>query len=83
MYVISIYPRNFTKLCNIKFELSYPKYQTHVQQYFTKAENQAEVKLLGPLFDSDGFGNIISVNDSGITESYNNIAVILLVLIVL
>ena len=34
------------------------------------------------MFDSNGLGNIISINDPRITESYNNIAIILLVLIV-
>lgn len=62
---------------NIEFESSHLKYQTYIQRHFTKPRSLAEVKLLGPLFDNDGRGNIISANDVETAESYNNIVVIL------
>ncbi len=82
MRVIGIYPQKLTISSNIKFDSSHPKYQSQVQQYFSKPRSQADVKLLGPLFDNDGLGNIIFADNPKIIKGYNNIVVILLVLFV-
>ncbi len=82
MCVVSINPRKLVNSSNIEFEPIHPKYQTHVQRHFTKPGSSAEVKLLGPLFDSDGLDDIILADDPGTAEGYNDIAVILLALFV-
>ena len=69
MHIISIYSQKLANSSNIEFESSYPRYQTHVQQHFTKLESQAEFKLLKPLFDSNSFGNIISADNLRIAEA--------------
>ena len=53
-----------------------------MQQHFTNPGSPAEFKLLGPLFDSDALGDIISADDPGTVEGHNDIAVILLALFV-
>ena len=68
MRVISIYLQKLTNSNDIEFKSSHLKHQTHVQRHFTKPGSQAEVKLLGPLFDSDGLGNIISADDPETAE---------------
>ncbi len=82
MRVISIYPQKLAISSNIEFDSSHLKNQSQVQWHFTKSGSQAEFKLLGPLFDNDGLGDIISADDPKIAEGYNNIAVILLALFV-
>ncbi len=82
MRVVNIYSRKLANSSNIEFEPSHPKYQTHLQRHFTKTMNPAEVKLLGPLFDSDSLDNIISADDSRTVEGHKDIAVILLALFV-
>ncbi len=82
MRVISIYPCKLAILGNIEFVSSHPNSLTHVQQHFTKPGSQAEVKLLGPLFDNDGVSEIIPVDGPETPEGFNNIAVILLALFV-
>ncbi len=80
--VISIYPRKLAISGDIEFASSHLNSLTHVQRHFTKSGSQAEVKLLGPLFDNDGVGKIIPVDGPETPEGLNNIAVILLVLFV-
>ena len=80
MYVISIYSQKFAKSSDIEFNPSHPKYQTHMQQYFTKPGSLAKIKLLGSLFDSGSISNIISTDDPKIAKGHNDIAVILLAL---
>lgn len=63
MRVINIYLQKLTNFSDIKFESSHPKYQTDIQQHFTKPESLAKVKLLKPLFNGDSLGNIISADD--------------------
>ncbi len=82
MHIISIYLQKFAISSDIEFESSHPKYQTHVQRYFAKPRSQAEVKLLGPLFDNDGLGNIVSVDNLETAVGYTNIPMILLALFV-
>ncbi len=82
MRVIGIYPRKLAISSDIEFDSSHLKHQSQVQRHFTKPGSQAEVKLLGPLFDNDGLDDIISADDPKTAEGYNNIAVILLVLFV-
>ncbi|MCJ1342680.1 hypothetical protein MMC31_000867 [Peltigera leucophlebia] len=82
MRVISIYPRKLANSSDIEFESSHPRHQTHVQRHSTKPGSQADVKLIGPLFDSDGLSNIISADDPGTVEGHNDIVVILLALFV-
>lgn len=73
MHVISIYLQKFTNFNNIEFESNYPKYQTYIQQHFTKPKSPVEFKLLKLLFDSNGLGNIILTDDLRTAKSYNNI----------
>ena len=80
MYIISIYPQKLAIFSGIEFESSHLKYQTHIQQYFMKSGSQAEIKLLELLFDNDGLGNIIHIDDFKTIEGYNNIVTILLAL---
>lgn len=47
-----------------------------------KSKNQTKVKLLRPLFDSNGFDNIIFADNPKTARGYNNITIILLVLFV-
>ena len=82
MYVISIYLWKLANSNNIEFKPSHLRQQTYVQQHFTKPGSQAKIKLLGPLFDSDGLGNIIFADDPRTTEDYNDITIILLALFV-
>ncbi|MCJ1349552.1 hypothetical protein MMC31_007793 [Peltigera leucophlebia] len=82
MRVISIYPRKLANSSDIEFESSHPRHQTHVQRYSTKTGSQADVKLIGPLFDNDGLSNIISADDPRTAEGHNDIVVILLALFV-
>ncbi len=82
MHIVSIYPLKLANLSDIKFEPNHPKYQTHVERHFTKPESPAKIKLLGPLFDSDNFDDIISVDDPRTVEGHNNIVIILLTLFV-
>ncbi len=49
-----------------------------MQWHFIKLGSPAIVKLLEPLFDSDGFGDIILADNLGTAEGYNNITEILL-----
>ena len=53
-----------------------------MQWHFTKPESQTKVKLLGPLFSNDDFGNTIFANNPRTAKSYNDIALILLILFV-
>ncbi len=82
MRIVSIYPQKLANSSDIEFEPSHPKYQTHIQRHFTKLGSPAEVKLLGPLFDSDDLDDIILADDPGTAEGHNDIAVILLVLFI-
>ncbi len=82
MRVVNIYPRKLANLSDMEFEPSHPKCQTRVQRYFTKPRSLAEFKLLGPLFDSNGLGDIILADDPKIAEGYKNIAIILLALFI-
>ncbi len=59
IHIISIYPRKLAISSDIEFASSHPNNLTHVQRHFTKPGSQAEVKLLWPLFDNDGVGEII------------------------
>lgn len=72
-----------TNLSDIEFKSSYLRYEIHMQQYFIKLSNQAEVKLLRPLFDIDNIDNIIFVDNFGISKGQNNIVVTLSELFVL
>ncbi len=82
MRVINIYPRKLAISSDIEFVSSHPNSLTHVQRHFTKPRSQAEVKILGPLFDNDGIGEIIPVDRPETPEGLNDIAVILLTLFV-
>ncbi len=82
MCVIDIYPQKLAILSNIEFDSNHPKYQSQVQRYFIKLGSQAEVKLLGPLFDNDDLGDIISTDDFETAKGYNDIVMILLALLV-
>lgn len=82
MRIISIYPCKLIISGNIEFASSHLNNLTHVQQHFTKPRNQAEVKLLGPLFNNDGISKIIPADELETSESFNNMAVIFLILFV-
>lgn len=80
--VISIYPCKLAIPRDIEFASSHLNNFTHVQRHFTKPGSQAEVKLLGPLFDYDDVGEIITADRLETPEGLNNIAVIFLALFV-
>lgn len=82
MRIISIYPCKLTISGYIEFVFTYPNSLTYVQQHFTKPGSQTEVKLLGILFDNDDVDKIIPPDGPEISESLNNILVILLTLFV-
>ncbi len=82
MRIISIYPRKLAILGNIEFASSHPNSLTHVQRHFTKPGSQAEVKLLGLLFDNEGVNKIIPVDGPETPKGLNDIAVIFLALFV-
>lgn len=82
MRVIGIYPRKLAIQGDIEFAPSHRHNLTHVQRHFTKPGSQAEVKLLGQLFNSDGLGETMSIEGPETAEGLNDIAVILLALFV-
>lgn len=83
MRIVNIYLWKLANSSDIEFEFSHPEYQTHVQQHFIKPGSLAEIKLLRPLFNSDGYRDKISADDPRTAKDCNNIAVILLALFVL
>lgn len=82
VHVVSIFPWQFANSSDIEFESSYLIYQTHMQQHWIKPGSQAEVKLLGLLFDNDGLGNIIFADNLRTVKGHNNITIVLLALFV-
>lgn len=83
MRIISIYFQKFENLSNIEFIFVHPRYQSYVQLYFTKLENQAKVKLLKLLFNNDNLTNIIFGDDLRIAKSHKKIFIIQLALFLL